>query len=169
MSIMRKLWATITRKGSEKGTYPIQQITYLGRVTDAFTLFPYGMHANLPAKQLGLLLDAQGQIFMGTSAVGRIKVEAGEVVFYHPGTQSKVHFKASGDIDVVTNAQLNIVAKTVAVKADSVDVDASVTNLGVGGLAIARVGDAVSVNVVGGSSSGTHTGIITSGGVNTSI
>ena len=53
--------------------------------------------------------------------------------------------------------------------AANVNIDAGTTNLGVGGLAIARVGDPVSVAVVGGSSEGTHTGTITGGGGNTSI
>ena len=58
------------------------------------------MHGNLPVDQLGLLIDQQGRIFMGTSAVGRIAVEEGEVVFYHPKTNSKIHFKDSGDLDI---------------------------------------------------------------------
>lgn len=98
--MIKQLWAKITRAGKDDQTYPVQQATYLGRVTDAFVLFPYGMHANLPADQLGLMLDERGRVFMGTSAVGRIAVEDGEVVFYHPGTLSKLHFKANGDIDI---------------------------------------------------------------------
>ena len=77
MSKLRNLWAKITRKGSEEGEYPIQQATYLERVTDVFLLFPYGMHANLPVGQLGLLIDSKGCVLMGTSAIGRILVEEG--------------------------------------------------------------------------------------------
>lgn len=121
---MRKLWAKITRKGSEAGEYPIQQATYLGRVSDSFVLFPYGMHANLPVDQLGLLIDRQGRIFMGTSAIGRITVEEGEVVFYHPQTRAKMHFKASGDIDIDTqnpeaeeavHGSINILTKNITI------------------------------------------------------
>jgi len=150
---MKNLWAKITRKGAEDKTYPVQQATYLGRVSDLFVLFPFGMHANLPESQLGLIMDIEGRIFMGTSAVGRITVEEGEVVFYHPSTKSKLHFKDNGDIDI---------------EATTVNIDASTTNIGVGGAAIARVGDSVQVTVVGGSSAGTHNGTITSGGGNTS-
>ncbi len=49
-----------------------------------------------------------------------------------------------------------------------VNVDGLV-NLGLGGNAIARVGDSVEVTVTGGSSAGTYSGTITSGGVNTSL
>lgn len=201
MSIGKKLWAMITRKGSEEGQYPIQQATYLGRVSDFFILFPYGMHANLPVDQLGLLIDNKGRVFMGTSAIGRITVEQGEVVFYHPQTKSKFHFKNNGDVDLNTVSEdegavqgnININTKNVSitssekvtlnstgdvdvttsgdanVTATNVNIDASVTNLGVGGQPIARTGDTVEVAVVGGSSAGTHTGTITGGGNNTSI
>ena len=104
MNAIKKLWASITRKSDELGEYPIQQATYLDRVSDVFVLFPYGMHANLPVDQLGLLIDQQGRVFIGTSAVGRITVEEGEVVFYHPKTNSKIHFKNNGDIDLDTTA-----------------------------------------------------------------
>ncbi len=160
--MIKKLWAKITRKGNESGQYPIQQGTYLGRVTDMMVLFPFGMHANLPVDQLGLLIDLEGRIFMGTSAIGRITVEEGELVLYHPKTKSKIHFKDNGNINVESMGDVNV-------KASNVNIDASVTNLGVGGAAIARQGDTVEVTVVGGSSAGTHSGTITSGGVNTSI
>ncbi len=159
---MKSLWAKITRKSDESGVYPIQQSTSLGRISDVFVLFPFGMHANVPVDQLGLLIDRQGKIFMGTSAVGRIVVEEGEVVFYHPKSKSKIHFRDSGDVDVETQTDVNI-------NANNVNIDAAVTNLGVGGAAIARAGDVVEVTVVGGSSAGTHSGTITAGGVNTSI
>lgn len=128
--MIKKLWAKITRKGNETGQYPIQQATYLGRVSDFFVLFPYGMHANLPVDQLGLLIDRQGRVFMGTSAIGRITVEEGEVVFYHPKTKSKTHYKNNGDIDIDTLAEkegsLNINAKNVSIVASG-DVDVEST------------------------------------------
>jgi len=161
-SLSKLLWAKISRRGDEKGQFPVQQATYLGRVADFVALFPFGMHANLPPDQLGLVIDEAGRIFLASSAIGRIKAEEGEVVFYHPKTKSRIHFKDSGDIDVETKVDVNI-------KAKNVSIDASVTKLGVGGNAIARVGDSVQVNVIGGSSSGTHNGTITSGGDNTSI
>ena len=118
MNMFKNLWGKITRKGAEDGTYPVQQATYLDRVSDVFVLFPYGMHGNLPVDQLGLLIDQQGRIFMGTSAVGRITVEEGEVVFYHPKTNSKIHFKDSGDLDIESTNNVNIKATIVAVDGD---------------------------------------------------
>ena len=178
---MKKFWAKITKKATELGKYSIQQGTYLGRVTDFFALFPYGMHANLPSDQLGLVIDEEGRVFLSSSAIGRITVEEGEVVFFHPATKSKTHYKASGDIDIdttVADANINLNAKEVNVtvenvnitasgdanvKAVNVKIDATKIDLGVGGAAIARVGDAVAVNGT------THIGTITSGGANTSL
>lgn len=168
--MLRTLWAKITRKGTEAGVYPVQQGTYLDRVTDFIALFPYGMHANLPVGQLCLLIDEKGRIIVGTSCVGRIVVEEGEVVFYHPKTKAKIHFRNSGDIDIDMPGKLNVTsAGDVNVTATNVNIDASVTNLGTGGLPIARAGDPVSVIVSSGSSAGTWAGTITSGGANTSI
>jgi len=177
MKGIRKLWAKITRAGDDKGQIPVQQATYLGRVADFAMLFPYGMHANCPPDTVGLIVDETGRVFLSTSAIGRISVEEGEVVFYHPSTQSKLHFKKSGDIDIETATKINLKSDEVNIKtvadvnlnAVNVNIDASATNLGVGGLPIARAGDPVSVLVVGGSSAGTHSGTITAGGVNTSI
>lgn len=158
--MLKALWAKITRKGSEAGVYPVQQGTCLGRVTDFFALFPYGMHANLPIGQLCLLIDEKGRIIVGTSCVGRIVVEEGEVVFYHPQTKAKIHFRTSGDIDIETKTKINV-------KADVVDINSAAVNLGLGGQAIARVGDQIQVTVPTGAG-GTYVGTIISGGVNTS-
>ena len=87
----RLKWGRITRKGAELGQYPVQQLSYLGRTVDGFAMSPYGLHSNLPRDQLALILDDAGRIFMGTSAIGRIVVEEGEVVLYHPRTKSRIH------------------------------------------------------------------------------
>ena len=57
--------------------------------------------------------------------------------------------------DIIDSDQVEVNASTVNVNAGNV-------NLGQGGLPIARVGDAVQVNIA------TGTGVITAGGVNTS-
>ena len=118
---MKKLWAKVTRKGSEQGVYPVQQGTFLGRVADFFALFPYGMHANLPPDQTAFVVDVHGRVIIGTSAVGRITVEEGEVVFFHPQTKAKIHFKASGDIDIDTteaSGDVNINTGNVNIEGD---------------------------------------------------
>lgn len=85
-------------------------------------------------------------------------------------TKGNVVVEEAVNINITNSGQTNITTSGSAnVKASSVNVDASVTNLGVGGNKIARIGDSVQVNVTSGSSSGTWSGTITSGGTNTSI
>jgi len=78
-----------------------------GRTGDAYIAAPYGMHYNLPVNQEALNISPDGTILMGIDPVGRIKVEAGEVVFYHPKTKSKIHFKNNKDIDIETETDIN--------------------------------------------------------------
>ena len=100
MNFLGNWLAKITKKGNETGSFPIQQFEMNGRIGDAYVVSPYGMHANLPANQPALNMSPDGTILMGIDPIGRIKVESGEVVFYHPVTKSKTHYKNDGDIDI---------------------------------------------------------------------
>ena len=92
---------------------------------------------------------------------------AGEVYLKNDGT---IEINNSGQLNIVTNGNVSIITQgNVDVSAANVNVSASVTNLGVGGQPIARLGDEVTVEVTSGSSAGTYTGTITSAGANTSI
>ncbi len=113
--------AVITLGGGDDKELPIQQLSYNGKVADAEIIFPYGVHANLSADNntLCILFAVDGQedyrAAMGYTPLLRPKLLAeGEVVFYHPLTQSKIHFRNNGDIDVdVTgeNGDLNVTIK----------------------------------------------------------
>ncbi len=107
--------AVITKPGNESGSLPIQQFEMNGRFGDAYIAAPYGMHYNLPVNQSALNISPDGTILMGIDPVGRIKVEAGEVVFYHPGTKSKIHFKNNSDIDIETEADINATCNNINV------------------------------------------------------
>jgi len=99
--------------------------------------------------------------------------ERGEPTFFHPTTKTRIIARNNGDLDIVVGSgdgNVNITCVQANVTAsDSVNVDSPITNLGVGGPEIARLGDAVEVTVTSGSSAGTYSGTITSAGVNTSI
>lgn len=83
---------------------------------------------------------------------------------------AEIYLKNDGVIEVNGGSDLNIVINGNAnIKAASVNIDAGVTNLGVGGQPIARLGDEITVNVTSGSSAGTYKGTISSAGTNTSI
>jgi len=138
MNFLSNWLAKITKKGSEELSFPIQQFEMNGRIGDAYTAAPYGMHSNLPEGQPALNISPDGTILMGIDPVGRIKVESGEVVFYHPVTKSKIHFKNNKDIDIETETDINatcdnanITAKTKAtVTAPDIDLTGNVNITG---------------------------------------
>lgn len=113
--------AVITLGGTDDKELPIQQLSYNGKVADAEIIFPYGVHANLSADNntLCILFAVDGQedyrAAMGYTPALRPKPLAeGEVVFYHPLTQSKIHFRNNGDIDVDVTGEdgdLNVTIK----------------------------------------------------------
>jgi len=113
--------AVITLGGDDDKDIPIQQLSYNGKVADAEIIFPYGVHANLSANNntLCIVFAVEGQedyrAAMGYTPSLRPKpLEEGEVVFYHPLTQSKIQFRNNGDIDIdVTgeNGDLNATIK----------------------------------------------------------
>ena len=117
MNFLSNWLAKITKKGDESKSFPIQQFEMNGRVGDAYVVSPYGVHANLPEGQPALNMSPDGTILMGIDPVGRIKVEAGEVVFYHPITKSKIHFKNNKDIDIETETDINATCDNINVTA----------------------------------------------------
>lgn len=109
-----------SKRGSDAGQFPIQQVEYLEKAGDAFVVFPYGMHGNIPPDFLGLLFAAQEQnrFVIPLSAKERIHpVASGEVVFFHPVTGAKIHFKNNGDIDISTAADINATCANINVTA----------------------------------------------------
>ena len=116
-------WARVTRAGDDTKDFPVQQVSYLAKVGDTVMWFPYGMHANIPADELVLMVSMQGNPEARVSIPGspqkRVKpLAASEVVFFHPDTGSKLHFKANGDIEITS-------VKDVAINvADNVTIDA---------------------------------------------
>ena len=105
--------AVVTRAGDDTGNLAIQQISYNGRVGDCDIIFPYGMHANLPVDSLitVVTIEANEENRAGIGGVPEQRIKdlpAGEVVFFHPSTKSKFHFRNDGNVDVVANGDLNI-------------------------------------------------------------
>lgn len=79
----------------------------------------------------------------------------------------QIWLKNTGKISISGNLDCDIsVSGTCNISAETVNVYAAKTNLGSSGLPIARVGDSVKVTVP---THGDCTGVITSGGVNTSV
>ena len=179
-------WATISASApAEAQQFAVQKVTYQGKVADSAVLFPYGLHANLPAGSLGLLFSVNGEsdnrAMIGFDSKNRPQLLENETAFYHPPTGSYIKWTQAGDLDIQVgesgggNVTINCANATVTASANvdvvaaSVNIDASTTNLGVGGEPIARSGDPVEIEVTAGSSTGFYTGTITAGGANTSI
>lgn len=76
---------------------------------------------------------------------------------------------AAGICNITITGNANIQCANAEITAENVNIHASATNLGDGGKPIARVDDQIEVTITGGSSAGTYTGKIISGGTNTSI
>lgn len=122
-----------SKKETDATQFPIQQVEYLEKAGDSFVVLPYGVHANIPEDFLGLLLSAQEQnrFVMPLSSKERIHpVESGEVVFFHPVTKSKIHFKNNGDIDIETEADINVICANANITA-SEDINAICDNINV--------------------------------------
>lgn len=99
--------AVVTLGGDDDLDIPRQQVSYLGKTSECQMISPYGHHANLPADNqcLVTMWSVQGQedhrVGMGYTPTLRPRnLPVGEVVFYHPLTQSRVQFKNNGDIEI---------------------------------------------------------------------
>lgn len=106
-------WSRITKAGDDTADFPVQQVGYLAKVGNSVMWFPYGMHANVPVDELCLMVSMQGNPEARVSIPGspqkRVKpLAASEVVFFHPDTGSKLHFKSNGDIDIESTGAVNI-------------------------------------------------------------
>ncbi len=109
MSMLRNLirWVTVTKAGEDvTDKFHVQQISYLGKVSDTTMLFPYGIHGNVPAGALGVAWSIQGnpdnRVTMAWTPKNRPKLEAGEVAFYHPPTEAFMIWRVNGDLDIET-------------------------------------------------------------------
>ena len=78
----------ITASGADDKQFTAQQMEYLGKVADGVTVFPYGMHANVPADFLALMFAVQGnpdnRLAIPFNTSKRPTLAAGEVAFFHP-------------------------------------------------------------------------------------
>ena len=168
-------WATISATApAEAQQFAVQKVTYQGKVADSAVLFPYGLHANLPAGSLGLLFSVNGEsdnrAMIGFDSKNRPQLLENETAFYHPPTGSYIKWTQAGDLDIQVgesgggNVTINCANATVTASA-GITLDApTITatgdidvggNLGVTGeTALGAVVTSGGVNI-----SGTHTHI----------
>lgn len=129
MGMISKLlrWVRVIKPGEDDPTkFHVQKIEYMGKVSDAFMVEPYGIHANIPENAFGVMFTVQGnQDNRGVIAwvpKGRPKLEGGEVAFYHPPTDAFIIWRASGDLDIETGSsgtgKININATLTTINGD---------------------------------------------------
>lgn len=161
-------WAKTTNKLDDTNKLPVQQAASLGNLRDWINIAPYGMHYSAPIDTLCTVINGQKRISMATSAIDRIEVESGEVVYFHPVTKTKIHMKNSGAVTIsdaggttltLSNGQVTIVAASIELDGDVAitgDLDVSgKSKLGSSATpadGIARIGDTVSGGVITGGS-----------------
>lgn len=114
-------WARVSKAGDDDKQFPVQQVEYLGKVGDCFMVFPYGMHGNAKEDSMVLMLSVGGNAENRAGIPGtpqdRPQMADGELCLYHPPSQSIIHFKSNGDIDIdaVKNEQGDVNIKGVNV------------------------------------------------------
>jgi len=99
-------WASVGKGGDDNKQFPVQQAKYLGKVGDCFMIFPYGMHGNAVPETLIAMFavgaNAENRAGIPCTGQDRPQMAEGELCLYHPPSQSIIHFRASGDIDIDT-------------------------------------------------------------------
>ncbi len=120
---------------SDNQQLPVQQVEYLGKAVDVVVVMPYGVHANVPVDMLGVLLQLstqeQNRVVLPLSLKERPKpLESGEIVVYHPLTDSEIRFKNDGNIDITVDGDLNIVADNVNITAAETTINGNLTVTG---------------------------------------
>ena len=108
--------AVISLVGADDKQLRVQQATAFGQTFDLEVIFPYGVSANLPVGAFLTVLAVNGdegyRVAIGDDPDNRIKnLAEGEVVFFHPPSGSKIHFKENGTLDIESELNINIISK----------------------------------------------------------
>jgi len=108
-NLVRRLlrWAKISRSWDDDASWPVQQVTYMGKTGNSVMWFPYGYHANVPEGQPALLMSlhgkAEARVAIPGSPSERPRIAPDEVAVFHPPTGSMVHLRSNGDIEVTSD------------------------------------------------------------------
>ena len=107
-------WSVVESAGDDRGGFPVQQISYLNRAGLSAAWYPFGYHAIAEEDSQALLFTISGQsdarVHFPGSPKDRPEVKPGEVVLYHPKSQSKIYLKNDGDIEIIAKDQAKITA-----------------------------------------------------------
>lgn len=105
-------WVRVIKAGSDAEQFATQQVEYLGKNSDAFMVFPYGVHGNVPSDSLGLNIttncNPENKAVIAWTPKIRPKLEDGEVAFYHPPSGSTIIWKKGGFLEITTEADVTV-------------------------------------------------------------
>ena len=98
-------WVLFTNANDNADGYPVQQVTYLGKMADTVVAMPYGFFANVPNDTLGVSLSIQGNADNRATIPLDVKnwpqLQAGEVSIYNPvDGLAKVTLKEGGLVQI---------------------------------------------------------------------
>jgi hypothetical protein len=114
-------WARITKSGSDQEQFHTQQMSYLGKTADGLMVFPYGVHGNLPPDSLALMFAVQcnpeNRAAIGWTPKNRPQMAEGEVTFYHPPTNSIIAWREGGNLEITTDANVDLTCNEATINA----------------------------------------------------
>ncbi len=160
MNLIRNIFklCRVSKANPDTGNFPIGQIQYWGKTGNAHELYPYGLAAVAPEDSLGYVFIIQGQeenraYIPFSNSNERLKnLKPGEVALFNALTQTSVILKQNGDIVIDCKGNSHFTTEgnqNLNPKGGTININAVNTNLGSGGLPIARLGDAVQVIIAG--------------------
>ena len=169
-------WIRVVKAKTEidnESKFYVQQVEYTEKPADSLMIFPYGIHANVPADAFGIMFSIQeNPDNRGTIAwtpKNRPDLVDGEVAFYHPPTKAFLIWKTNGDLDIETgnsgvgqinikSGNINIESGDITVTGDDVAITSPLTKIN-GNLEVTgstALGPIVTSNGIDISSSHTH-------------
>lgn len=125
-------WVKTTLPEKAGAAMPINQVEYMSKVAESVMWFPYGMHANVPADALALMLSVQAneesRVALPGSPIERpTDLQPGEVAFFHPmlGTMTLV-LRNTGVLEINTPTSVAITSPAVTMSG-TLDVTGTIT------------------------------------------
>jgi hypothetical protein len=115
-------WARITKAGTDEGQFHTQQLEYLGKTANTVMVFPYGLHSNCTPDSLALMLSVQdnpeNRASIAWSPKNRPVMASGEVCLYHPETNSIISWRQGGNLEIKTDANIDVTCADAVVNCD---------------------------------------------------
>lgn len=136
MNILKRMirLSKITEASKDDESYPKQKMGYMGKSADGIIVFPYGMHANVPANVLTLMFAAMGmaesRFAIPFNTKNRPKLAENELAFFHPPTGSFIKWDENGDLTINNGtATITMIDNTLTLTGNLV-VNGTMTNNG---------------------------------------